>query len=216
MSAFLNKAYEPKQEPKEELKQEIKQEVKQEVKQSSPETFVIKTELDAYISDKLKTQPLDINDIVVDDVENQRHWNILELPNELEKALKKKGMAPRWINKDKRAIDRATNIRRWLIVNRTYFPELPKHLFTANGTIENGDLILGFMPATRAEKLRKLPGELSRERIKALPIEKYKDYGDTEKIGYYKPTYTGERDGEMLKVNQDPKTGFQPDLPSQE
>jgi hypothetical protein len=52
-------------------------------------------------------------------------------------------------------------------VNKWYFPDLPNHLFTANGSIERGDNILAFMSRARAEEIRKRPAELSRNAVKA-------------------------------------------------
>ena len=128
------------------------------------------------------------------------------LPDDVKKAFEKRELAARWINKDKKMIDRAIHIRGWVIVNKMYFPELDKHYFTANGTIENGDSILGFMPVAQADRLRRRPGEISQERIKNLPVEKFKNE-QGEKIGYYKPALTSEKDGEMTTV------GIQPDKP---
>src|ERR1700690_3959871 len=191
---------------REEIKipQNYKTEVKEEVKQQ-PQTFVVKTEMDAYINEVMQTQPKTLDDIKVVDTTDSP-TNRISLPKDVSDALISKGLTPRWINKDKKMIDRAIHIRGWLIVNKMYFPEIKKYHFTANGTIENGDSILGFMPSERADKLRRRPGEISQERIKTLPIDKYKnDQG--EKIGYYKPALTSEKDGEMETV------GIKPDKP---
>ena len=187
--------------------QEIKEEVKQEVKESpspseksGPQTFVVKTELDAYINELLINQPKSIDEIKVKTIDDDvAAAHILVLPKEIEKELKNKNMVPRWINKKKRAIDHAINQRGWTIFNRSIFPKISKHNFTANGTVEVGDCILGFMPASNAELLRKRPGQISSERIKNLPIEAYKNSKGEEKIGYYKPAYTAEPDGEMAR-----------------
>ncbi len=203
---------EKEQQNTKEEKLEVPQHLSTEVdtKQEAPQTYVIKTELDAYISERLQTQPKTLDDIRVKETSDFDGPHVLSLPKEVDKCFKSRGLSPRWINKDKRMIDRALNIRGWVLVNRVYFPELPKHLFTANGTIENGDSILGFMPASNAEKLRRRPGEISQERIKNLPIEKYKNEAQGEKINYYKPALTAEKDGEMVT------TGIQPDKPIEE
>lgn len=177
----------------------------------SAQPFVIKTELDAYVSELMKGQPQSIEDIRVRDFNYDNPSNILDLPQNLQEVFKKRGLAARWINKDKYWIDRAIYKRGWVIVNRTLLPELGRHNFSANGTIENGDCILGCMPIKQAEKLRKMPGELSSERVKNLPIDKYKDYRGSEKIGLYKPTYTASEDREGQVV----RTGIQPDLPDE-
>lgn len=175
--------------------------------QVAPQTFVIKTETDAYINERLQTQPKTIADIKVKEPTDT--LNLLALPKQITDCLTKRNLTPRWINKDKRMIDRALDIRGWTLFNRVFFPELPKHLFTANGTVENGDSILGFMPAENAERLRRRPGEISQERIRNLPMEKYKNE-QGEKIGYYKPALTAEKDGEFIT------NGIQPDKPIEE
>jgi len=188
-------------------KAEIKPEVKEEPKVTeNKQTLIIKTELDSYIHDVMQTQPQTMESIKVRDFNFDKSQSRTSLPDDVKKAFEKRELAVRWINKDKRMIDRAIHIRGWIIVNRMFFPELASHYFTANGTIENGDSILGFMPVAQADRLRRRPGEISQERIKNLPIEKFKNE-QGEKIGYYKPALTSEKDGEFTTV------GIQPDKP---
>lgn len=188
-------------EPKEELKPEAKAE-------PTEQTLVIKTEIDAYVASRLKSQPQSVAEIQATDIkENSSATNILKLPDSVQNALDRKNLVPRWLNKDKRAIDRALDVRRWVIVNRTLFPHLPRHYFTANGTIENGDLILACMSKERADTLRKIPGERSSEKTKDLPMNRWRQSSGSEKIGYYKPAYTAERDGETAVA------GIVPDAP---
>lgn len=172
------------------------------------QTFVIKTELDAYVSSRLKSQPQSVDDIkFTEHKDDGVVSNLLKLPKHIKDELDRCDLTPRWVNKDKRMIDRALDIRHWAIVNRAMFPRIPKHYFTANGTVENGDLILCCMGKARAEKLRSLPGERSSERVKNLPIDRWKQSSGTEKVGYYKPAYTAERDGDTSV------TGIVPDRP---
>lgn len=174
--------------------------IEQETQEVKPQTFVVKTELDAYINELLINQPKTFEEIKVKDLtDDSVTTHILKLPREIKKALDEKNMTPFWINKHKRAIDHALRDRGWTIFNRVLFPRIPKHYFTANGTIELGDCILGFMPVKNAEILRKRPGQISQERIKNLPIDAYKNSKGEEKIGYYKPAYTAEPDGEMAR-----------------
>lgn len=177
------------------------------IHKETPQTFVVKTELDAYIHDRVQTQPQTLEQIkvreVVSPLENK---HALTLPKDIKEALDSKGMVGYWINKKKRAIDRALNDRGWVLFTRVYFPNISRHYFTANGTVEIGDCILGFMPKKNAERLRQIPGELSQERVKNLPIDKHKDANQGEKINYYKPALTPEKDGEMVTV------GLQPDM----
>ncbi len=162
------------------------------------------TENDAYILDLIKGGPKSVDEIQIRDYSEQNGRHRLSLPVELEKKYGKK-YAFRWVNKKKQAVDHAVFTRRWVIVNRMLFSDMPKILFTANGTIENGDLILCFMPMAEAERLRRAPGELSRQRVKDLPMEKWKNSG--EDSPFYKPTLgQEEKDGEVIT------TGVQPDL----
>lgn len=167
-------------------------------------SIVIKTEMDAYISEIIKGGPQTVEEIQVKDYTQVNGRHRLSLPMEIEKKYGKK-YAFRWVNKKKDWIDRAINIRRWLIVNRMLFSDMPKYLFTANGTIENGDTILCFMPMAEAERLRREPQELSRQRVQDLPMEQWKNKG--EGSPFYKPALgQEERDGEVLAA------GIQPDL----
>ena len=184
--------------------------VKEEPKVQSAETHtpvIIKTEIDAYISEIVRGGPQTKEEIQIRDYSEGIGKHRLSLPNEIERKYSKK-YAFRWVNKKKDWIDRAISIRRWVIVNRTLFPDLPKFLFTANGTIENGDTILCFMPMEAAERLRREPQELSRARVKDLPMEQWKNKG--EGSPYYKPTLgQEEKDGEILSA------GIQPDVETQ-
>ena len=73
----------------------------------------------------------------------------------------------RWILKHKSAIDHAKHIRGWYLVNRTYFPDSPKTLFSINGAVEIGDNILFLIPFKKALEMRKRPARQSQERIKS-------------------------------------------------
>ena len=73
----------------------------------------------------------------------------------------------RWLNKNKRALDYAINVRGWFLVNRSYFKEAPKILFSVNGGLENGDSILGFMPYEKAKAIREKPSKESLDRTRS-------------------------------------------------
>lgn len=166
--------------------------------------IVIKTEMDAYVSEIIKGQPQTAEEIQVVDCSPVIGKHRLSLPEQIEKKYGRK-YAFRWVNKKKDWIDRAIHVRRWLIVNRMLFSDMPKYLFTANGTIENGDTILCFMPMEQAESMRREPGRISSERVKDLPMEQWKKKG--EDSPFYKPTLgQEEKDGEMLSA------GIQPDV----
>lgn len=174
--------------------------VEETIPPQSPQTFVIKTELDAYVNERLIGQPKTLEEVQAKDVsDDSLTMHMLKLPKSIQKALDDRELVPHWINKDKRMIDRALDVRGWTLFTRTFFPRLPRHYFTANGTVEMGDCILGFMPANKAEILRKRPGKISQERVQNLPIEAYKQSRGEEKIGYYKPALSAEPDGEMAR-----------------
>lgn len=183
---------------------EVKNEEKKSLREKVQDSIVIKTEIDAYIGEIVKGQPQSADEIKVVNVRYDENKHRLSLPDAIEKKYGKK-YSFRWVNKKKDWIDRAIHIRHWLIVNRVLFSDLPKHLFTANGTIENGDAILCFMPMEQAESLRREPQRISSERVKDLPMEKWKNAG--EDSPFYKPTLgQEEKDGEVQTV------GVQPDV----
>lgn len=127
---------------------------------------VLVSNTDAYIWDRMKGQPKTLKEVDVR-VEEKRDPNRhrLSLPKEIEAYEKKYTF--RWIFKRKQAIDDACDIKGWVLVNQWYFPDLPKHLFTSNGSVERGDNILAFMSREKAEEIRRKPGELSRAAVKA-------------------------------------------------
>lgn len=171
-----------------------------------PEPQIVRqvTENDAYIADLIQAGPKTADEVVIRSYEEVNGKHRLSLPNEIERKYGKK-YAFRWVNKKKQSIDHAVYNRRWVIVNRILFSDMPKQYFTANGTIENGDLILCFMPMAEAERLRRAPGELSMQRVKDLPMEKWKNAG--EDSPFYKPKPgQEERDGEIVQ------SGIQPDV----
>ena len=173
-------------------------------KENMQNSVVIRTEMDAYINERIKGQPQSPEEIKVVDIAPGEGRHRLSLPREIEKKYTKK-YSFRWVNKKKEWLDRAMNERGWLIFNRVYFSDMPKHIFTSNGTVENGDSILCFMLMEQAERLRQAPQNKSRELVKNLPMERWKGAG--EDSPFYKPTLgQEERDGEMVQA------GLQPDV----
>jgi hypothetical protein len=121
---------------------------------------------DNYIADRMRSQPKTLEEVLtVKEKQYAPSEHRLSLPKEL-KAFEDR-FAFRWINKKKRAIDDAVDVKGWIIANRALFPSLPKHLFTTSGAIERGDAILGFMALKKAEAIRRAPGEKSAEYIKS-------------------------------------------------
>lgn len=169
----------------------------------SNKPMVIMSETDAYIHERLKSQPQTLSEVEVKaSFNNIDPTHILQLPKELESYKKK--FAFRWLNKKKQSIDRALDVIGWNLVQRVLFNKLPDHLFTANGVIERGDAILAFMPEERAAVIRKRPGELSRERVRNLPFQDLKKWEDRGEK-YYKPdlgSAEAESDAEYAKGNK--------------
>lgn len=165
---FISKK-EPVKEP-EKSKQEPAQAEKITPVQPEPkkdvQNLVIHSELDAFVMDRLKSQPKTLDEIdseVIVRPDEARH--ALSLPEELLSFERKYAFC--WIFKRKKAIDEACDIYHYKFTNRTYFPELPDHLFSARGVIERGDNILMFRPRRIEEEMRKTPGVESTERLKA-------------------------------------------------
>jgi len=154
--------------PKVEEVKEVKAEKTTPVQPEKKETqnLVIHSEIDAFVYDRLKSQPKTLDEIdveVISKPEEGRH--ALSLPDELEPYTKKYAFC--WIFKRKQAIDEACDQLHYKLTNRLYFPELPDHCFSARGVIERGDNILMFRPIRIDEEMRKAPGIESNERIKA-------------------------------------------------
>ena len=147
---------------------------------SSPQRITILSELDSYIAERMKEQPRTLEE-VTQRVEflDQRPQHRLKLPEYFEKY-SGDGKLPgpfifRWIKKEKRAVDRSLALG-WTFVNRTVFPEMPRYLLTANGGVEVGDAILGFMPTKKALRLREAPAKLSQERLRGQMTQTKPDY----------------------------------------
>ena len=158
------------------------------------------SEIDAYVHERVKGQPKNLEEIQVRAIENDRRPNILALPKELEKFGAEYSF--RWINKKKRSIDNALDVIGWTLVTRNFFDTLPKHVWGPNGVIERGDAILAFMSRKQADKIRLRPAEVSRERVENTPVQdlrKWKDRGDR----YYKPDLgAAESDTEEVRGHQ--------------
>lgn len=161
--------------------------------------FKVMSEEDAYIADRMKSQPKSLDEIVTvkeDKIAPTEHR--LSLPKELEKHKDK--FAFRWINKKKRAIDEAI-IKGWILVNRTLMPDVAKeakHLFSTSGAIEKGDAILALMPAQKAQAIRRAPGEKSTDYIKSH-LSKGKQQLGKGVSGFYQPEDEGEATDGLLE-----------------
>lgn len=126
------------------------------------------SETDAFILDRLRSQPKTLEDLDVQVIsENKAGKHRLSLPEELE--VYKDRYAFCWIFKRKQSIDEACDIYHWVICNRSHFSDVADkapHVFTARGVIERGDEILMFRKKEIDEMMRKAPGIESAQRIK--------------------------------------------------
>lgn len=187
MSPLINKT--------EPIKEVVKDEVKEEsVKTTEYPILQTMSEEDAYISDRMKSQPKTLDEVLM--VKEKKYApgeHRLSLPKEFKEYEKK--FAFRWINKKKRAVDDAI-IKGWVIVNRWLFPEVAKkakHLFSTSGAIEKGDCILAFMSLDVAMQIRRAPGEKSSAYLQAQ-LAKGTQPLPKGKSGFYKPEDTGEKE----------------------
>lgn len=182
---------------------------------------VIMTEDDAYIHERVASQPTSLEEIRRITVHTDTTKSRLSLPDFFEKYSYDCTNGPdcrihqwkrdeatgrwsygnrgefifRWIKKTKRAIDHAMNVQNWVFVNRRPFAEAPAHLFSANGGVELGDVILFFLPAKQALALRAIPGKRSNEALKSrmtrVKGDKVMMTGNIEDERYYTPEIGG-------------------------
>ena len=143
---------------------------------------------DVYVADRMKSQPKTIDEVLL--VKERKFApgeHRLSLPKELCEYQDR--FAFRWINKKKRAIDDAIDLKGWVIVNKALFPNLPRHSFSTSGGIERGDTILMFMSLKKAEAMRRIPGEKSAQLVKDQ-LSKGEESLPKEQSGFYKPSNT--------------------------
>ena len=156
------------------------------------------SELDSYIVQRQRSQPRTLEEVEsrverLEELNRAKHR--LTLPEYFELKSHDHGTTRpyvfRWLFKEKRAIDRALNDVGWTLVNRTYFPDAPEYLFTANGGIEVGDSLLAFMPAKRALAIRSEPGRRSQAKVSSRMTQVEQDYvlmtGNPQDEKVYKP-----------------------------
>lgn len=149
------------------------------------EKTVVMGQLDSYITERMKSQPKTVDDLL--SVKELRHpsKHRLSLPKELKSYTKE--FRFRWIMKDKRAIDESI-YKGWVLVNRALFPNLPPHLFCVSGGIEEGDLILGCISLKLAEARIKAAQKKSTEMVTSQ-VRRHETRPE-----YYKPTLSKEEE----------------------
>ena len=193
---------------------------------------VIMSEEDAYITERVASQPATLDEVRKVVVYTDSTKNRLSLPPYFERfshdctvgqeclvhAWKRDDATNRWsygnkgefifrwVKKVKRAIDHAMNVQGWLFVNQRYFPDAPDHLFSANRGVELGDVVLFFLPAKQALALRAVPGRKSNEALKArLTTTRAGDVvmtGNLDNDKFYVPEGGGEEDESSAGVQE--------------
>lgn len=155
------------------VEEPIRQEAKPEsskiaVPAAEPQTNVLRSEFDAFIYDRFKSQPKSIEEVEAKVAEKPRDGrHNLSLPDELEPFTKKFAFC--WIFKHKRAVDEACTLYHWVLCNKSHFSEVADkapHIFSASGAVERGDEILAFRSRAIDEFMRKAPGLESAQKIK--------------------------------------------------
>ena len=106
-------------------------------------------------------------------VQEEVHYNVEETFKRWKQTKRGKFIFHWFLNK-KRSVDEAKNLHGWYFVNRTLFPDANNILFSINGSIEEGDNILGFMPYEKALRKRNRPSELSQRKVNS-ESERLKD-----------------------------------------
>ena len=182
------------------VKEETVESIKQKVEPTQAPILQIMAEEDAYIADRMKSQPKTLDEVLM--VKEKRYApgeHRLSLPKELKPYEDR--FIFRWINKRKRAVDEAI-IKGWVIVNRTLFPDVARdasHLFSTSGAVEKGDAILSFMNKEVAMQIRRAPGEKSSAILKAQLEKGTQKLGEGQS-GFYKPEDTTEKEDASIEA----------------
>ncbi len=174
----------------------FEEEKKSEKEEFSAKPTVVMTEIDSKIYEKMKSQPDSLDDVSVTYVDKESTGlHRMSLPPYFEKYSydctrgrtcefhkreysEKNGVRYehvinhgkyvfRWLLKKERAIDYSTNVRGWYLVNRIYFSDAPRDLFSVSGGVELGDSILAFMPVEKAMEIRNAPSQKSQDLLNA-------------------------------------------------
>jgi len=154
------------------------------------QTLTLVSETDAYIADRMKSQPKTVDEVAM--LKPKRYEpgkHRLSLPEELMEYEDR--FAFRWINKKKRALDDAIDVKGWVVINRALFPDLPEHLFASSGAIERGDTVLMFYSKER-QKAYHADNALKAKRLRTSTAMLQKTLPEVEKgqAGFYKPKDT--------------------------
>ncbi len=191
----INVVEEPKPEP------DIQSVAKVDTSQT-PQTLKLVSEGDAYILDRMKSQPKTIDDVaMLKPKQYALGKHRLSLPEELNQYENR--FAFRWVNKKKRALDEAIDLKSWVIVNRALFKDIPEHLFASSGGIEKGDVILMFY-SKELQKAYHASNALKAKKLRTSTPMLKNDLPDVEKgrAGFYKPKDTTSGEDTPMAVKQ--------------
>ena len=161
---------------------------------------------DAYIANRMKSQPQTLDEVLeVKEPVYAPGKHRLSLPDEL--LGYEDRFRFRWVNRKKRALDDAIDVKGWNFVNKALFPHLDKHLFTTGGAIERGDAVLMFMSQAKAKAINKMVHTKAKQQRDSNPMLNPPQEQEGQS-GFYKPKDTSaEKDGVDCRTQQ----GFQED-----
>ena len=120
----------------------------------------------------------------------EMYINLLELPEEC-KPLHKVKYRFRWLAKDKNLSARIRSSV-WELCTRQNASFIKSHRFKSHGAIEQAGMLLAFCPEAVGKRREEEPAQRSAALVKHYT----KDLPHDEARGFYKPTDTGEEEGE--------------------
>ena len=177
--------------------------VESKVETPQRQTLTLVSETDAYIADRMKSQPKTIDEVaMLKPKAYSPGEHRLSLPRELKEYEGR--FAFRWINKKKRSLDDAIDVKGWVVINRALFPDISEHLFASSGAIERGDAILMFYSKER-QRAYHAANALKAKRLRTSTPMLADNLPSVEKgkAGFYKPKNTSADDEGGLQAGRD-------------
>jgi hypothetical protein len=142
--------------------------------------------VDSTIADLIKEQPTLEQLASIKVVDRGRIPDILALPDEV-LPLHGKKYRYGWLDKGN-DLTAAVQARGWVLCNRSNSPHLKSYRFGGHGGVEQGGMLLAFMPEDRyVEIFERGPSERSRARVKMFTKDIYKNVDKDAPVSFYKP-----------------------------
>jgi len=156
--------------------------------ESAAVTRVLSSE-DSLVADLVKEQPTE-KQVAQMKVHTHKKLDLLALPEE---CLPLQGKKYRfvWLTKDKNlSVKLRTN--GWILCNRNNSPYIKAHRFGSHGAVEQGGMLLAFLPEQVAVEMDMAPIRLSQDRVKHYTDGIFKNQDPDSPIQFYKPKDEGE------------------------